>query len=75
MKLLTCMLHLLQKRMQFAQRILLLCRYLEVDDRGGVYAQLQLPTWPQRSAEALVGFSRQYWAIASSTFIQKVGLH
>ena len=55
--------------------LLLSCRHLEVDDRGGVYAQFQLPTWPQRSAKALAGFARQYWAVASSTFIQKVGLH
>lgn len=53
-----------------------MCRHLEMDDTGGVYARLQLPLWPQQSAQALAGLARQYWSKAAniSNIIQKVGL-
>ena len=50
-------------------------RHLEVDDTGGVYAQLQLPTWPQTSVRALKGFVKQYWSKASLLLFQKVCWH
>ena len=33
-----------------------------MDDAGGVYAHLQLPTWPQTSARALQAHTLQFWA-------------
>ena len=46
---------------------MLWCSHLEVDNIGGVYVRLQLPTWPPRSAAALQGLAASYWARSTSS--------
>lgn len=50
-----------------------------MDDAGGVYARLRLPTWPETSARAveahamqLSGCARHLWARARSLALGKV---